>query len=107
QVELIRKGDLFIAADDSYVQLARQKGLAAESIPLARQVPVLAVAKGNPSKIGSIADLLRPDVKVCQANPDAAAVGKLVRQALEKKGSWAPLKEKTLVFKPTVNEVAN
>jgi len=105
--EVTRKGDLFIAADDSYVKMARDKGLAAETVPLARQVPVLAVAKGNPKKIGSIADLMRPDVKVCQANPDAAAVGKLVRQALEKRGQWAPLKEKTLVFKPTVNEVAN
>jgi molybdenum ABC transporter molybdate-binding protein len=105
--EVTRKGDLYIAADDSYVQMAREKGLAAEVLPLARQVPVLAVARGNPKKIGSIADLLRADVKVCQANPDAAAVGKLVRQTLEKRGRWAPLKEKTLVFKSTVNEVAN
>jgi molybdenum ABC transporter molybdate-binding protein len=105
--EVSRKGDLFIAADDSYVKMARDKGLAAETFPLARQVAVLAVAKGNPKKIGSISDLLRPDVKVCQANPDAAAVGKLVRQSLEKSGKWTPLKDKTLVFKPTVNEVAN
>jgi len=105
--ELSRKGDLFIAADDSYVKIAREKGLASESLPLARQIPVLAVAKGNPKKIHAVADLLRADVKVCQANPDAAAVGKLVRQALEKGGKWAPLKEKTLVFKPTVNDVAN
>jgi molybdate transport system substrate-binding protein len=105
--ELTKKGDLFIPADDSYLELARKKGLAAESIPIARQHPVLAVAKGNPKKIGSIADLLRADVRVAQANPDAAAVGKLVRDALEKSGSWAKLKEKTLVFKPTVNDVAN
>jgi molybdenum ABC transporter molybdate-binding protein len=105
--EVTRRGDLFIAADESYVKVARDKGLAAEAIPLARQVPVLAVTKGNPKKIQSIADLLRADVKVGQANPDAAAVGKIVRQALEKRGQWAPLKEKTLVFKPTVNEVAN
>jgi molybdenum ABC transporter molybdate-binding protein len=105
--EVSRKGDLFIAADDSYVKLARDKGLAAESIPLARQVPVLAVAKGNPKKIRSIDDLLRPDVKLSQANPDAAAIGKLVRQTLDKKGKWAAIKEKTLVFKPTVNDVAN
>jgi molybdenum ABC transporter molybdate-binding protein len=107
QAELLRRGDLFIAADDSYVKLAREKGLAAESIPLARQVPVLAVAKGNPKKVGSLSDLMKPDVKVGQANPDAAAIGKLVRGALEKRGRWAALKEKTLVFKPTVNEIAN
>ena len=106
-VEVSRKGDLFIAADDSYLRMAREKGLALEALPLARQSPVLAVAKGNPKKIASVADLLKADVRVAQANPDAAAVGKLVRQALEKTGQWGPLKAKTIVFKPTVNEVAN
>jgi molybdate transport system substrate-binding protein len=105
--EVSGKGDLFIAADDSYLKLARDKGIAREAILLARQSPVLAVAKGNPKKIASLADLLKPDVKVCQANPDAAAVGKLVRDALQKSGQWVPLQSKTLVFKPTVNEVAN
>jgi molybdenum ABC transporter molybdate-binding protein len=105
--EVSGKGDLFIAADDSYLTLAREKGLAAESLPLARQSPVLAVAKGNPKNIRAIADLLRSEVKIVQANPDAAAIGKLVRGKLEKIGHWAALKEKTLVFKPTVNEVAN
>ena len=105
--ELTRKGDLFIPADDSYLDLARSKGLAAESIPIARQSPVLAVAKGNPKGIRSVADLLKGGVKLGQANPDAAAVGKLVRAALQKAGSWEAVKEKTLVFKPTVNEVAN
>src|SRR6185436_8425892 len=106
-IELTGKGDLFIPADDSYLKLARDKGLAAEAIPLARMSPVLAVAKGNPKGIKRLSDLLRKDVKVAQANPDAAAVGKLVRGALESRGLWAALKEATLVFKPTVNDVAN
>lgn len=105
--EVSGKGDLFIAADDSYLRLAREKGLGVESLPLARQAPVLAVAKGNPKKILTLADLLRSDVRVVQANPDAAAVGKLVRGRLEKSGSWAALQAKTVAFKPTVNEVAN
>ena len=106
-LELTHRGDLYIPADDSYVELARSKGLVAESIPLARMVPVLAVAKGNPKNIGSLSDLLKPEVRLAQANPDAAAVGKLVRAALEKQGKWTALKEKTLVFKPTVNDAAN
>jgi ABC-type molybdate transport system substrate-binding protein len=105
--EVSRKGDLYIPADDSYLQAARKKGLAAESLPLARVEPVLAVAKGNPKGIRDLGDLLKPGVKIAQANPDAAAVGKLVRDALEKRGQWTALKEKTLVFKPTVNDVAN
>lgn len=106
-LELTKKGDLFIPADDSYLEIARHKGLTAESIPLARMTPVLAVAKGNPKSVRSMADLLKPDVRVAQANPDAAAIGKVVRDALERRGEWKPLQVKTTVFTSTVNEVAN
>jgi len=105
--EISRKGDLYIPGDDVYVEKARKKGLAAESLPLARMRPVLAVAKGNPKGIRTLEDLLKPGVRLAQANPDAAAVGNLVRGVLEKRGQWAAIREKTLVFKPTVNEVAN
>jgi len=70
-------------------------------------VPVLAVAKGNPKGVRGLDDLLKPDVRLAQASPDAAAVGKLVRGELEKQGRWDALKAKTLVFKTTVNDVAN
>jgi molybdenum ABC transporter molybdate-binding protein len=105
--EMTKKGDLYIPADDSYLALARSKNLIAETIPLARMTPVLAVAKGNPKGVHSLDDLLKADVRLAQANPDAAAVGKLVRGALEKQGRWEALKKKTIVFKPTVNDVAN
>ena len=34
-----------------------------------------------------------------QANPDAAAIGKLTRDGLAKLGRWEALKEHTFVFK--------
>lgn len=101
------EGDLYIPADDSYNAIAREKGLVEETVPLASMTAVLAVRKGNPKGVKSIDDLLREDVRVVQANPDAAAVGKLVRNALAKAGKWEKLKERTLVFKPTINDVAN
>jgi molybdenum ABC transporter molybdate-binding protein len=101
------EGDLYIPADDGYLEIARGKGLLEESIPLASMTAVLAVRKGNPKGVKSIDDLHRPDVKVVQANPEATAVGKLVRDALGKAGKWEKLKERTLVFKPTINDAAN
>ena len=68
---------------------------------------MLAVKKGNPKHITSFDDLLREDTKLAQANPDAAAIGKLTREALQKTGQWEALKARTVVFKPTVNDVAN
>jgi molybdate transport system substrate-binding protein len=46
-------------------------------------------------------------VRVVQANPDAAAIGKLTREQLAKTGQWQSLKKCTVAFKPTVNDVAN
>jgi molybdenum ABC transporter molybdate-binding protein len=103
----MKRGDLYIPADDSYLRMAREKGLVAEAIPLARMHPVLAVRKGNPKGVRGIADLLRKDIKLGVPNPEAAATGKLVKQALEKSGQWSGVKENVAVLKPTVNEVAN
>jgi len=106
-VELSKRGDLYLPADESYIALAREKGLVAEVIPLARMTGVLAVRKGNPKNIRSLDDLQRADVSVCQANPDAAAIGKATRELLQKTGQWTAIEKRTVVFKPTVNDVAN
>jgi molybdate transport system substrate-binding protein len=106
-LDLSRRGDLFLPADDSYIDLARQKKLVREVRPLAQMSAVVAVAKGNPARVRSFADLVSGSVKVAQANPDAAAIGKLTREALQKSAAWEQLKARTIVFKPTVNDVAN
>ncbi|HXX94609.1 MAG TPA: substrate-binding domain-containing protein, partial [Planctomycetota bacterium] len=105
--EVSRKGDLFIPGDESYLELARAKGLIAETIPLARMRPVLAVGRGNPKGIRSVQDLERPEVKVSFPSPEATASGKLVQAALRKAGRWAALEARRPVSKPTVNDVAN
>ena len=105
-IELSGQGDLYLPADESYIDMARDKDLLAEVIPVARMHPVLAVAKGNPKEIKSLEGLLDSELRIAQANPDAAAVGKLTREALRKSGHWDRLQERTLVFKPTVNDVA-
>lgn len=100
-------GDLFLAADESYMKSAREFGLLAETIPLARQRPVIAVTKGNPKNIRTLEDLRRTDVRVAMANPDAASIGRTVRALLQEAGQWAELEKRITVFKPTVNDVAN
>jgi len=105
--EVSRKGDLYIPADESYLQLARAKGLVVETVPLARMRPVLAVRKGNPKGIHSVLDLSRADVQVSFPSADATASGKLVKAALERAGRWTDLDGRKPVSKPTVNDVAN
>jgi len=109
QLEVSGTGDLYLAADDSYMQLARKKRLLDESIPLAKMKPVIVVRNDNAS-VQSLSDLTKPGVKVALGNPDATAVGKKTRKLLTASGHWNALSRHVTqigVFKPTVNEVAN
>jgi molybdate transport system substrate-binding protein len=99
------RGDLFVAADESYLRTGRTNGLIEEIIPLARMVPVIAVRRGNPKGIHSIEDLSR--VEIALANPEAAAIGNVVRELLRKSGQWDALEKRARVFKPTVTDIAN
>jgi molybdenum ABC transporter molybdate-binding protein len=104
--EVSGQGDLYLPADDDYIDKARTRNLLAEVIPLARLTPVVAVRKGAATGI-SLAEMLRAKTTFAQANPDAAAVGKVTRDHLRKEGLWEALHQATVVYKPTVVEVAN
>jgi molybdenum ABC transporter molybdate-binding protein len=106
-IEVNGSGDLYLPGDDSYLQMARDKGLLAEVVPLARMTAALAVPKGNPKRLGSLKDVLTGDIRLSQAIPDAAAVGKLTRDALRKTGQWDAWQKRVVVSKATVNDVAN
>lgn len=106
-IEASKKGDLYLPGDDAFLKLAREKGLLEDSIPLARMRPVLAFRKGSPKAAKTLEELLAGDAKIAMANPEAAAVGKVVREALAKGGAWERLQKRVAVTKPTVNEVAN
>jgi len=47
-LRITQTGDLFLAADESYIKSAQDLGLLAETVARARQRPVIAVAGGNP-----------------------------------------------------------
>lgn len=105
-IKIVKRGDLYLAADDSYIRIAQKDKLVAEAIPLATMHPVIAVKKGNPKNIRNVEDLLRNDVMFALANPDAAAIGNITRDALSSVNLWESTAERAKVFKPTVNDVA-
>lgn len=106
QAEVGKTGDLYLPADESYLALARQKNLIDEVLPLATMRPVLGVKKGNPKNLTSLADVLRAGVTMSQVNPDAAAIGKVVRDVFRKRGQWDAIEKRMKVEKETVNNVA-
>src|SRR5262245_16218729 len=107
QLQITGSGDLFLPADEVYIDQAREKGLIAEVFPLARITAVLVLRPGFDKDITTWDDLVGGSIKVAQANPDGAAIGKLTREKLLTTGHWDALKERTTVFSGTVTEVAN
>lgn len=105
-LRIAKHGDLYLAADESYIEMAGEYDLVAETQPLAIMKPVIAVKKRNKKNIASVRDLLNAEVQVALANPDAASIGKLSQQILTKENIWDKLKDNVAVFKPTVNDVA-
>ncbi len=103
-IRLTKVGDLFIAADSAAIQEAQKQGLVREVLPLVRQVPVIAVAKGNPKGITALDDLLKDGVRFAMANPESASIGRVTRRVLGDR--WATFNSKVTVLKPTVMDVA-
>jgi len=103
-IRVAKSGDLLIAADDGSVADAQRLGLIREVVPLAKQRPVIAVAKGNPKSIRALDDLLRDGVRFALANPESASIGRTVRRALA--GRWERFSARALVLKPTVMDIA-
>ena len=109
-LRVARTGDLYLAADTSYIRIAREQGLIEETVPLAKQKPVIAVRKGNPAGIRGVDDLLSEDVRISLADPRAASIGKQTMLLLKSIGKHEAVEQAATergVFKPTVNEVAN
>jgi len=104
QIENAPKGDLFIAADEHAIDLARKKELIEEILPLAHQYPVIAVQVGNPKGIQGMEDLFREDLKIAVGNKETASIGKATREVLGDR--WQELREKVTVTKTTVMELA-
>lgn len=106
-LEVSKTGDLYLPADDSFLSIARSRDLVDDEFQLADMRVVVAVPRGNPLGIKTLADLLRDNVRLAQGNVEATAIGKLTRQVLTETGQWDALQQHTTVFKTTVNEVAN
>ena len=80
-----RKGDILIT-HHPYQDYVRDAGARADYVQVGFVAPVLAVQKGNPKRLKSIADLGRPGLRVALSNPAYSTCGDMVFKLLEKKG---------------------
>lgn len=99
-------GDLFLPADSSFLAMAMEQDLIDDRLSIARMQGVVAVKKGNPKQIHTYSDLLREDVRLVQANPEAAAIGAIAKRVLTKADKWDALEKATQGFRTTVIDAA-
>jgi molybdate transport system substrate-binding protein len=106
-IKLTRKGDVYIAGDADYIDMAGKAGLVDESAAGCRFEPVMMVRKGNPKKILTLADMAKSGLKIGQADEQATAIGRLMPKLLGLNGVDRKLWKKNIVLTTTtVNELA-
>ncbi len=109
QIELAKIGDLFLAADASYIREAERRGLAHRTWPVAVIRPVILSRPGVPTH-DRLISWFDADLRWALAEPEAAAIGLVTRQVLTEQGIWEraeTLARQQGVFLPTVGAVAN
>jgi len=80
-----RKGDILIT-HDPYLEYVKEANAHLADAQVGFVAPVLAVAKGNPKGVKSIADLTREGLRVGLTDPQYSTCGEMVFALLEKKG---------------------
>jgi molybdate transport system substrate-binding protein len=86
QMKLARKGDVYFPGSSDFMEKAKRDGLVfpeTEKI-VAYLIPAINVQKGNPRKIQSLKDLLKPGVRLAIADPESVCVGTYAVEVIEK-----------------------
>jgi molybdate transport system substrate-binding protein len=104
QIEQGAPVDAFFSASGKDPKALAAKGiLATDTVaPFIGNTLVVAVPKGNPANVRTLADLAKPELKRwTTGNPAAVPHGKYTQESLEKLGIWDAAKEK-VVFSENV-----
>jgi molybdate transport system substrate-binding protein len=121
EIQAGQQGDLFLAADTTFLDDAARLGFLEERTPVASQVPCLVWrpdATQVPSNTSAPNDdalwraVLAENVKLSLAEPKVAGISRVASRQLQKETLdgqplWELLMKKATVVRQTVNEVAN
>ena len=107
QIEMTRKGDVYVPGDVGFIAKAEDKNLTqGKAREFCYFVPGMFVRKGNPKGIKDITDLVKPGLKLALADP-SAAIGQLQTQVFKKNNlDEEALKKNTVTSPATVTDVA-
>ena len=106
QVQMTKKGDLFMPGDVSYVDRVKPASLVESKRTVCYFIPVILVRKDNPKDIQGIRDLVKPGIALGLGDPEVSAIGRTSVRILEKNNMDMEAIKKNLVFSSlTVGEL--
>jgi molybdate transport system substrate-binding protein len=105
QMELTKKGDVYLPGATMDFEEAKAKGFVAEEAKLAYHVPVIVTPKGNPSGIESLEDLTKTGTRLVLGDPEAMPLGKLGEQIFTKAGIKDEVNKNVIGRRTTANEL--
>ncbi|MFA5414079.1 MAG: molybdate ABC transporter substrate-binding protein [Methanoregula sp.] len=105
QMNLTKKGDVFITGSTVEFSIAKSQGLANTSQLIGYHVPVIAVQKGNPKNITTIQDFAQPGLKVALGDATATAIGKAGTKMFQKYNITSAVEKNVVTRTPTINEL--
>lgn len=105
QMNLTRKGDVFITGSTVEYKTAQTQGLAGEYQPVGYHVPVIAVQKGNPKNIQTIQDFAKPGLKIALGDAKGTAIGKAGEKMFGKYNITETVEKNVVTRTPTINEL--
>jgi molybdate transport system substrate-binding protein len=105
QMNLTRKGDVFMPGSTTEFKIAKDQGLVNASQLVAYHVPVIAVQKGNPKNITSLMDFAQPGLKIALGDVNATAIGKAGAKMFKNLNITAAVEKNVVTRTPTINEL--
>ncbi|MFH1662976.1 MAG: molybdate ABC transporter substrate-binding protein [Chloroflexota bacterium] len=105
QMILDKSGDVYIAPEQSFMEKAVTEGVVdAETIrSVAYMIPVIAVKKGNPQNIISLADLAKSGLQVAISRPETTLVGKYALEIFDEAGLTAAIEPNIVTYAANPN----
>lgn len=109
KLAVAKRGDLFLPADDSYIQLAKDKELIDKQdvFNVARMHAVVIVRPNFPTAIKTWPELLALGNRLAIGNTDTTAIGSVLKANLQAEGRWSELAKQKRNEMVNVNQVLN
>ncbi|MCK9151960.1 molybdate ABC transporter substrate-binding protein [Methanobacterium alcaliphilum] len=106
-LQTTKSGDVFMPADYKYMQDAMNSEFIENDTVqnITKNIPVIAVAKGNPKNINSLDDLANSGIKVGIGDAKGPAIGKTTAKILNASNLTSTVESNVVVKTTTVNQL--